>query len=216
MAYGHGHIQSLTLNDCQTTDKHQRHTMSTRPLPLNINQWLKEIGRRALVMTELATQFHHQSQDIVQDSLVAFISHYSDKPAAQWTPLFYSILRNHITDWQRKQTRRNKWLTWFSSHTLDNEDEVNPFEQIANSYEDNPAQLLANANDIKLVQQVLSQLPERQQQAFLLRAWEGLDIQTTARVMACSESSVKTHYSRALTALRSALNQAYLVENNHE
>ena len=35
-----------------------------------------------------------------------------------------------------------------------------------NDYEDNPAQLLANASDINVVQQVLSGLPERQQQAF--------------------------------------------------
>ena len=186
----------------------KNNTMSTRPAPLTIQQWLKEIGRRALVMTELATNFHHQSQDIVQDSLLSFINHYSDKPSEQWTPLFYGILRNQITDWKRKQARRSKWLTWFSSHTIDDEDEINPFEQIANSYEDNPAQLLANASDIKLVQQVLSTLPERQQQAFLLRAWEGLDIQTTSQIMGCSESSVKTHYSRALSILRSALNQA--------
>ena len=89
----------------------KNNTMSTRPTPLTIQQWLKEIGRRALVMTELATNFHHQSQDIVQDSLLSFINHYSDKPSEQWTPLFYGILRNQITDWKRKQARRSKWLT---------------------------------------------------------------------------------------------------------
>ena len=201
---------------------HQTHDsaiMSHRPTPLSIQQWLKEIGRRALVMTELATNFHHQSQDIVQDSLLSFISHYSDKPTEDWTPLFYGILRNQITDWKRKQARRSKWLTWFSHYANPNEyddEALNPIEQISNTYEDNPAQLLANASDIKLVQQVLSRLPERQQQAFLLRAWEGLDIQTTAMIMSCSESSVKTHYSRSLIALRSALNQANLAENHHE
>jgi len=212
MAYGHGQIKHIALNDCEKNNisQGQHMTMSTRPAPLSINQWVKEIGRRALVMTELATNFHHHSQDIVQDSLLSFISHYSDKPSEQWTPLFYGILRNQITDWKRKQARRSKWLTWFSSNQLDDEDELNPFEQIANSYEDNPALLLANANDIKLVQQVLSTLPERQQQAFLLRAWEGLDIQTTAQIMGCGESSVKTHYSRAIAVLRGALNQHHV------
>jgi len=213
MAYGHGQTKLIALmNACESSNisQGQHMTMSTRPAPLSINQWVKEIGRRALVMTELATNFHHHSQDIVQDSLLSFISHYSDKPSEQWTPLFYGILRNQITDWKRKQARRSKWLTWFSSNQLDDEDELNPFEQIANSYEDNPALLLANANDIKLVQQVLSTLPERQQQAFLLRAWEGLDIQTTAQIMGCGESSVKTHYSRAITVLRAALNQHHV------
>ncbi len=191
----------------QTVDSLAASPMMPRPTPLTIDQWLKDIGRRALMMAEFAVHDRDVSQDLVQDSLLAFISRYADKPAEQWTPLFYTILRSQIMDWKRRQARRSKWLTWFSGHNGDDEDE-HPINAIATPTDENPVTLLANANDIAIVQRILSHLPERQQQAFLLRAWEGLDISTTAKIMDCGESSVKTHYSRALLALRLGLNEA--------
>ena len=199
----------------QTVDSLATCPMMPRPTPLTIDQWLKDIGRRALMMAEFAVHDRDISQDLVQDSLLAFISRYADKPAEQWTPLFYTILRSQIMDWKRRQARRSKWLTWFSGHNGDDgDDEEDPIHSIATPTDENPATLLANANDIAIVQRILSRLPERQQQAFLLRAWEGLDISTTANIMDCGESSVKTHYSRALLALRLGLNEAnqHLVE----
>ena len=194
----------------QTVDSLAVCPMMPRPTPLTIDQWLKDIGRRALMMAEFAVHDRDISQDLVQDSLLAFISRYADKPAEQWTPLFYTILRSQIMDWKRRQARRSKWLTWFSSHNRDDGDDEDehPINAIATPTDENPATLLANADDIAVVQRILSRLPERQQQAFLLRAWEGLDISTTANIMDCGESSVKAHYSRALLALRLGLNEA--------
>ena len=48
------------------------------------------------------------------------------------------------------------------------------------------------------VQSALIRLSGKQQQALVLRLWQGLSVKETAQAMNVSEGSVKTHLSRAV------------------
>ena len=88
---------------------------------------------------------------------------------------------------------------------LVNPDNAEKAEDVIDEATPSPLEFLDQAVTIEEIQAAIRQLPVRQQQAFMLRAWEGFDTQTTAQIMNCSEGSVKTHYHRAIQGLRSAL-----------
>ena len=135
---------------------------------------------------------------------------YGTKPVAELPMLFQRILQNTIRDFYRRQRVRSLWVTLFSSLSAGKEDEESdPLETLAvpdaSPLGAGPADQLAQAQVIEIIEKELQRLPARQRQAFLLRYWEELDVAETAAVMGCSEGSVKTHCSRAAHALAAAL-----------
>lgn len=171
---------------------------------LRLKNFMNEVTGRALVMMESATQGHHGiAMDLVQEAFISLHKSYSDKTTDEWYPLFYTILNNKLQDWRRKEARRAQPFSFFKKVSLDDDD----IEQldIVDESTPNPFDFLDQALSAEEIQEAIAQLPTRQQQAFMLRAWEGFDTKTTAQIMSCTEGSVKTHYHRAIQALRLSL-----------
>lgn len=169
---------------------------------LRLKNFMNEVTGRALVMMESATQGHHGiAMDLVQEAFISLHKSYADKPTDDWYPLFYTILNNKLQDWRRKEIRRAQPFSFFKKINLDDDEEVDIIDESTL----NPFDFLDQVVTAEEIQEAIAKLPTRQQQAFMLRAWEGFDTQTTAQVMGCSEGSVKTHYHRAIQALRLSL-----------
>jgi RNA polymerase sigma-70 factor (ECF subfamily) len=168
-----------------------------------LNNFLREVERRAFVVARLATQDEDEAMDIVQDAMFKLVQKYSGHPQGEWGALFHSILHSRINDWHRRQKVRNRWRVFFFAN--DEDDEQRLEEQIAQTQFMEPEPQLMHEEMSTLMQAAVGQLPLRQQQALLLRAWEGYDIAETAKIMQCSQGSVKTHYSRAIHSLREKL-----------
>ena len=178
----------------------------SRPAVPRIDRFLAAIERRAWRVAEIALGDADEALDAVQDAMMRLVHHYGDKPAAEWPLLFWGILRRRITDLQRRRSVRNRVLVWTGRVRRDEDGDELPAWDAADPGPD-PARALASRQAHAAMSAAVRKLPRRQQQAFLLRVLEGLDVADTARVMGCSEGSVKTHLSRALDALRGQLEE---------
>lgn len=170
----------------------------------SLEVFLAGVEQRAYRTALLTTKKSADALDIVQDAMLQLVQHYASKEANVWPLLFQRILQNKIMDWHRHQRQQRRWF-WQAPSSAFDEDEEDSLAQIESHNAEDPAELVARAKDISLVLTALETMPLRQRQAFILRAWEGLDVAATATAMECSEGSVKTHYFRALEYLRRAL-----------
>lgn len=149
-----------------------------------------------------------EALDIVQDAMLKLVQHYSKRDEVEWPPLFHRILQSKIRDWYRRSRVRNKWRSWFGGGNQEDGHVVaDVIEQAPDLRARAPEQELATRQELAVLEDAIAKLPARQQQAFMLRSWEGLDVAQTASTMGCSAGSVKTHYSRALHFLRRQLDE---------
>lgn len=156
-------------------------------------------------MAKVVVGNREDALDILQDTMCKLVEKYGTRQAAEWPALFYTILQSRIRDWYRRETVRNRFRVWFGRED-DKSDSLDRFE---NTGEQGPEDMLQDSQFMHGLETAIRQLPLRQQQAFMLRAFEEFDVKSTANIMGCSEGSVKTHYSRAVSALRDKLGEYY-------
>ncbi len=163
-------------------------------------------------MAVIATGNREDALDVVQDAMLKLAHKYADREHEEWGPLFHRILQNTIMDWHRRQKVRHSWRAILdvtgirkTADSSDNSLGMLNLDGYEAKVDNNPVLKLINERTIEALDKALNRLPVRQQQAFLLRIWEGLSVEQTADAMSCSQGSVKTHLSRALNTLREQL-----------
>ena len=174
-----------------------------------LNQFLAGVELKAFKIAQAALRHEDDALDAVQDAMLQLARAYADRPAQEWKPLFYRILENRIRDMQRRRTVRGRVIAWLPFRGDEDDEEPDPIAQ-APSPEPQPPRRLELEQAVGALEKALGGLPRRQQQAFLLRTLEGLDVAQTAAAMGCSQGSVKTHYFRALQRLRAQLGEFYV------
>lgn len=161
-----------------------------------LDLFFRDTEQRAYLMAMALTRDHQDSLELVQDSMLKLVQTYSHRDPEEWAPLFYRILQNSVRDWYRRQKFRQLLTGFLPWHAESTES-----DQVEHSAE-RRAEI---DEDLVRVLNALKQLPLRQQQTFLLRAWQEFSTRETAFALSISENSVKTHYARATRQLRRLL-----------
>lgn len=154
-------------------------------------------------MAYALTHNRDDALELVQDSMLKLVQNYAAKPADQWRLLFHRILQNNIRDFYRRQGV-GRLFSLFMPSDERKQDVIN---QAVDLKQQNPQQQLEQSSALRQITDALQTLPLRQQQTFLLRAWQEFSVSETAYALSISEGSVKTHYSRALKQLRNLLGE---------
>jgi len=178
---------------------------SSEEAAANIEDFLRSIERRGFLMARLALGDEDDALDALQDTMLRLVQRYGGRPAAEWRPLFYRILHNRITDVRRRRKVRARLFGWLDRQGAENDED--PLAQVADPRAMEPGRIAAGDEAAAAIMAAVAKLPARQQEAFMLRCWEGLSTAETAAAMQCTEGSVKTHYSRAVHALRERLGE---------
>ena len=194
----------------QTTDlippgkAHLRDT--TQDATRSLEAFLASVERKAFRIAQIALRHEADALDVVQDAMMQLSSRYATRPAQEWKPLFYRILENRVRDMQRRRNVRSRVMAYMPWRGEEDEDAADPIDMAVDQGPLPPAQLESD-EAMAALEQAIAALPARQRQAFLLRNFEGMDVAETAATMKCSQGSVKTHYFRALQALRARLGE---------
>ena len=176
-----------------------------------LDHFLVATERRAFRIAMIGVKNEETALDIVQLAMMRLAEKYGHHDPTEWPMLFQRILQNAILDHHRRLKVRRAWLSLFSelvpagqdSESSDYSDTL--LIDIADEAHREPEARISQRQVQAELNVAIGDLPLRQQQAFLLRYWEGLDITQTALAMGCSEGSVKTHCSRAMKKLSETL-----------
>lgn len=140
-------------------------------LPRNLDAFLAGVERRAYRVAEIALGHREDALDVVQEAMIKLVR-YRARPAADWSPLFWSILRRQLTDRHRRNAVRRRVMGWLGRGDEDRDDLL---EAQPDPGED-PARRHAQGHAWHALTAALQGLPRRQRECFLLRELQGLDV----------------------------------------
>jgi RNA polymerase sigma-70 factor, ECF subfamily len=142
-----------------------------------------------------------EARDVAQETFLrAFRALKGFKGQAKFSSWLYRITLNLCRDWIRRERRTPVSQAPEGVDIIELAGEATPSESIED---------LVSRHELgRVVGKAMSQLPEEQRTAIILKEYHGLTFQEIAELLDCPLSTVKTRLYQGLTVLRKQLREA--------
>jgi len=151
-------------------------------------------------------QIPASAEELAQDvwtNIIYSVETYSE--LAKFTTYLYRIARNRLIDAVRRQKIRP-----VDAGTVQQESEI------ADTAEQQPEQMLEKQQQLMKIKQLVTQLPDQQRDAFLLKEECGLGISDISLICHCNEETIKSRLRYAYARLREGMKKFNGVADNSD
>lgn len=176
-----------------------------------IDKTLRTEGKKLFDFIRKRVETHDDAEDILQDVFFKLVSSYSvTEPIEHLTSWLFTVARNRIIDWYRKQ--RHEFLL-FQGRTL-NQDAENTgaplyLDDILFDPSDNPDELYSRSVVWRELADALDELPEEQRQVFVMHELEGKSFKEISDITGEKVNTLLSRKRYAMLYLRERLRELY-------
>lgn len=199
-------MEPEVLNDDELVDKAQRGDTGA------IGELVTRYEDRVYSMAYRMVGNREDAEDVLQDTFLNVIrSIGSFRKRSSFSTWLYRIAANAALTRLRKRSRKEKTEGEFLDEVYAVKQEAQSGQPLSD-WSANPAKKLLTEESRVIMEQAISELPEKYRTVFILRDVEGLPANEVAEVLELSIPAVKSRLHRARMFLRNHLSHYYAGE----
>ena len=162
-----------------------------------IAQLYEQTSRRAYYLAKQLVKDEDQAQDIVQD---AYVKVFTNLPLLEQVENFQGWLNTIVVNRSKDYLKKKKPMLFSQMVSEEDEGSELDFEDEGGYF--SPDQKVDYAETKRLIQGMIDRLPQEQRMAIVLFYLEEMPVKQIARVMECSEGTVKSRLNYGRKAIK--------------
>ncbi len=162
-----------------------------------IAQLYEQTSRRAYYLAKQLVKDEDQAQDIVQD---AYVKVFTNLPLLEQVENFQGWLNTIVVNKSKDYLKKKKPMLFSKMVSEEDEGSELDFEDEGGYF--SPDQKVDYAETKRLIQGMIDRLPQEQRMAIVLFYLEEMPVKQIARVMECSEGTVKSRLNYGRKAIK--------------